>query len=342
MSDEILQLAQRRAINLKVGGSVETPILLPSFSSKAIQGEQVQNLIIYMKSVITDHLLISAYDLFYREIKKKITFPSLIFLDSGGYEASEDVDLSDMGRGWPNPRKWTREMHSEVLKKWDHVTPTILVSFDSPNARTSIENQVVRATRLFRQYPMANSELLLKPTKRSTKREKKKLEIDQVLRRKHLLAGFDIIGVTEKELGRSTLERMTNVARLRLALNSIGLDTPIHIFGSLDTVSTPLYFLAGADIFDGLTWLRYAFDDGNTTYKNNYGAKNLGIAFEDFKVNGKVWNDNYYYLNRLKEDMAGYLSNRDFNSFRANADFYRTSLNLLAGRLKQELKPNGG
>ena len=55
---------------------------------------------------------------------------------------------------------------------------------------------------------------------------------------------------------------MKNIAQIRRALDGVGLDTPLHVFGSLDTVTTPMYFMAGADIFDGLTWLRFAFYNG--------------------------------------------------------------------------------
>jgi hypothetical protein len=34
------------------------------------------------------------------------------------------------------------------------------------------------------------------------------------------------------------------------------------VFGGLDPLITPLYFAAGGEIFDGLSWLRYAFKDG--------------------------------------------------------------------------------
>lgn len=54
-------------------------------------------------------------------------------------------------------------------------------------------------------------------------------------------ASFHALGVTEKELGGNFKERMINIARIRKALNGVGLENmPIHIFGSLDTVSTPL------------------------------------------------------------------------------------------------------
>ena len=141
------------------------------------------------------------------------------------------------------------------------------------------------------------------------------------------MAAFNIIGFTEKELGELTLQRMCNLAKMRDAFNGAGLDIPIHVFGSLDTVSTPLYFLAGADIFDGLTWLRFAFDEGNTVYKHNYGAKRQGIRLEDFRVNGTVWNANYYYMRKLKDDMLKFLVARDYSSFRWNAEFFKEAMN---------------
>src|SRR6185312_9373800 len=116
--------------------------------------------------------------------------------------------------------------------------------------------------------PRAGRELLIKTTSRS----QDFVILNEVLLCKYRLSNFDVIGFTEKELGPSTLDRMVFIARLRQELEAAGLDIPIHIFGSLDTISTPLYFLAGADIFDGLTWLRYSYFDGLTLYKHNYGA----------------------------------------------------------------------
>lgn len=90
---------------------------------------------------------------------------------------------------------------------------------------------------------------------------------------------FHALGVTEKELGGNFKERMINIARIRKALNGVGLENmPIHIFGSLDTVSTPLYFVAGADIFDGLTWLRFAYYKGMTIYRQNYARSSLSAT----------------------------------------------------------------
>ena len=274
-------LSKVRKLNLKGGGVIETPLLLPSFSSKALQNESVTEIIEYMAQNISDEILISAYDLHYHKIKKNkiASFASAVFMDSGGYEATKDSDLSDIGDKEYRPQLWKQNQLDETLRiNWDFKIPTILVSYDSPHAKTKIEKQISRAKTYFKKWAAANSELLLK----TESKKEPYLDIDKVVRHRHELATFDVIGVTEKELGRSTLERMINIAKLRNALQSVDCDSPIHIFGSLDTVSSPLYFMAGADIFDGLTWLRYAYCDGHTLYKHNYGTTSLGISLEDF------------------------------------------------------------
>lgn len=317
---------------MKNGSVIETPLLLPSFSSKTFQDERVAQIIECMSGPITDAILVSAYDLYYGKIRKKLTFPSLVFLDSGGYEASEDIDFSDTGKRLHKPAKWTIDRYNRVLTKWDYEPPTVIVSFDSPRAKTHIAKQISRAKRLFARFPKGNSVMLFK-TERSSQRF---LDIDSIIGNKHSLAAFDIIGVTEKDLGASTLDRMLNIAKLRKALESAGLEIPIHVFGSLDPITTPLYFFAGADIFDGLTWLRYAFHKGSTIYKHNYGSTVLGIGYEDFRVNAKTWNDNYYYLFQLKEDMGRFLLNNEFDQFRhhRNAEFFSKACAQFQEQLK--------
>ncbi len=314
--------AKKRKFVLRSGTALETPLLLPSFSSKTFQDEHVGKILEYMAPVITDEVLISAYDLHYRKIRKKITFPSVVFIDSGGYEASTDNELSDTGKKVHNPRRWVREFHQRVLAKWDYSPDTVLISFDSPKTKTDIARQISRAKKLFESHTRGNSELLIK----TSSSHKSYVEIDEVISHVHELAQFDIIGFTEKELGDSTLRRMCNISKVREALERVGLEIPIHVFGSLDTISTPLYFLAGADIFDGLTWLRFAFDEGNTVYKHNYGAKRQGIRLEDFRVNGTVWNSNYYYMHRLKDDMLKFLVAHEYSSFAWNGEFFKDAM----------------
>ena len=81
-----------------------TPALVPSFSSKAFERDEVKDILGFAQELITDQILVSAYDIHYHGVPPQVTFPSLVFLDSGGYEASQDQDLSDV-RPLPVRRK---------------------------------------------------------------------------------------------------------------------------------------------------------------------------------------------------------------------------------------------
>lgn len=286
-------LARRRAI--RVGGNeVErTPLLVPSFSSKGFP--DVAKVAALTSEVIDGPALVSAYDLWHKKLEPPFDFATLLFLDSGGYEAGKDVELSDVGDRDHTPLPWNRERHQEVLAAWAPTVPSVLISYDHPSERLPVGDQVERARALAPGRTGVGLEILLKPETR----DQRFLQMDSLLLPKHVraLGDFDVVGVTEKEIGNSLLGRMRNIARLRRAMDGVGLEqTPIHVFGSLDTISTPLYFLAGADIFDGLTWLRYAFHQGLTVYRHNYAALGLGLDTKVHVVDGRCWFSNYYYM----------------------------------------------
>src|SRR3712207_4761631 len=94
------------------------------------------------------------------------------------------------------------------------------------------------------------------------------------------LGGFDIVGIAEKELGRDPLERLRTVARFRKRLDEAKISAPIHIWGGLDPVMTPLYFFAGAEIFDGVSWLRYAYRNGVAINRDSHSilSETMGIS----------------------------------------------------------------
>ncbi|MHB1709740.1 MAG: hypothetical protein ACYCT2_09745 [Thermoplasmataceae archaeon] len=155
------------------------------------------------------------------------------------------------------------------------------------------------------------------------------VKIEKLEKHAELLRTFDILGVTEKELGSNIYQRMNNIAKIRKTLDKVGLKIPIHIFGSMDTITTPLYFLAGADIFDGLAWLRFIFEGGNTMYTFSSGPKSFGIT-ENVK---NIWirsvYQNYNYMQDLKLQMEKYARTSEFNSFKNNAEFFRQSYEYL-------------
>jgi len=265
-----------RSVNFDIynGDKVETPILLPSFSSKGFP--QLRTLMQLLSDWISEPVLLSAYDLEYSRISKGINLPpQLLFIDSGGYECSSIVDFIDEEKDSYRPKNWNQRLYKKhvraVLKK---DIPKVIVSYDNPRLRQPLNNQIKLANKMFSEFDNTNKkfirEILIKPESKDEKRQS--LPINKVIKTIKKFQPFRIIGFTEKELGTSLLERMANIAKVRQALAKSKMKQFIHIFGSLDPVSTPLYSMSGADIFDGLTWLRYAYYEGNAIYQRNYWA----------------------------------------------------------------------
>ena len=312
--------AKRRILSHNGQEIERTPLLIPSFSSKGFP--DVCKIIEYSSELIDGATLVSAYDLHYEKAMPSLDFPSILFLDSGGYEASRDLELSDYGDRQYIPKSWTQEMHDTQLNKWRPSVPSVIISYDHPEERISIPKQIDRASHMALNRGDVLREILLKPTAQG----RTLLGISDILENIGRLANFDIIGVTEKEVGNSIFDRMRNIAKIRRALHGIGLETPIHVFGSLDTVTTPMYFLAGADIFDGLTWLRFAFYNGQTIYKQNYGALKYGVSTKAHMIDGRCWNDNYYYMKEMELQMRRYLNDHDTGVFGHHGNLFGAAL----------------
>ena len=82
----------------------------------------------------------------------------------------------------------------------------------------------------------------------------------------------------KKELGDKLWDRLKSIARLRRGLDDANIDSPIHVWGGLDPIITPLLFFAGASIFDGVSWLRYAYKDGVAICRESAIILNEGIG----------------------------------------------------------------
>lgn len=315
----------------------QTPMLVPAFSGSVYS--DIDEVVKFMGEFIIDQVLISAYDIHYKRLKTIPTCAELIFLDSGGYEISREGDLSELGNINPEKEKedpeelqeWKEELYSKVLKEWPSgisTSHTVAVNYDHPSRRQPIEDQVKNAVRLLAARDDMLKEILLKPETVA-----QYLPINSIIDHIELLQQFDIVGLTEKELGKSTLDRMLNIGKIRKAMDEKGIIRPLHVFGSLDTVSTPLYFIAGADIFDGLTWLRYSYMDGLTVYWQNFGAiTNIGSS--DRQIRLKILVDNIYYLSSLRSEMLSYSHDGDFNHFVHHSTLLKKSYDAFLSRLK--------
>jgi hypothetical protein len=305
-------LLAREGSVLHLGAVVfRTPLLVPSFSSKGFP--EMRKIVRVMSEFITDAVLVSAYDMRYKHIApKKLTFPSVIFLDSGGYEARVEHDLSEAYGQDYKPKTWRESDHRRVVERWDSTIPTVVVSYDSPRRHSKTARQLQTALQLKTEFPKFLHEILIKPEHAG-----QLIEPGLVGTVINELREFPIIGFTEYELDHRIIGRMEKIATIRHMLDEAGISSPIHVFGSLDSLSTVLYFLAGAEIFDGLTWLRFGFHNGQTIYRQNYGAicGENGILKTARELSHSMWKDNYYYLESLRDQMRNFVRSRDSKSF---------------------------
>jgi hypothetical protein len=292
-------------------------MLVPSFSSKGFP--DVGHIIDVTEPYIESQVPISAYDIYYKYISNPMHFPSLLFIDSGGYEASIDMEMSSTFDAISTEyvhEHWDEKLHESAITSWTAVPPTVYISYDHPSHRLPIEDQIKIAIRLGKPERQIAREILLKPTTQT----QNYLRIPEILAHTEDLYPFCAIGMTEKEIGKSLLERMTNIGKLRQALTAAKLEIPIHIFGSLDTMSTLLYFVMGADIFDGLTWLRYGYHEGMTLYRHEFATLKYPATTHNQQINEMCCQSNYLYLREMELRMGRFLSLGEFSSFEWNCD----------------------
>lgn len=339
MSAERL-LARSRVLTHPSGVRFATPMLVPSFSSKGFPASRdgkpwLSRVLETTSEWLTETMLISAYDIHHGYLPGPLELPctpELTIVDSGGYEAGFDEDLSAAAAKEHQPKIWLPEDAKGVLDRWPDRFAAVFVSYDHPDRRLTLSEQVSEAKALFHHYPNQMSCLLLKPA--TTTQEFVKLVLDEVKENPGLIGGFDVIGLTEKELGSSMLDRMQRIAELRLALDDKGIPAPIQVFGALDPLSVCLYFISGAEIFDGLTWLRYAYLDGVCVYRANYGALSIGLDRRDLLVHAKTMTDNVNYLRSLELAMRRVALDNRVEHFPHHVELLRRAFDDLRARLR--------
>ena len=323
------------------GVSVTTPLLIPSFSSKGFgrstkdDKSEIGKILATAAEFVTDVFLISAYDVYYEHLphpSKLECTPDLIFLDSGGYEISTDRDYSSVIDPLPQPLSWTTVNLASVFDNWPDQVPAVFVSYDHPDDRKPFADQVADARNLFRTRSQHLTLLLLKPENKTQTTLTK--TIKSAVADVQVLGTFDIIGVTEKELGKTMLDRMAQITSLRLAMDGAGVRTPLHVFGALDPLSVCLYYIAGAEIFDGLTWLRYAYHHGTCIYTHNLGALKYGLHVSDQLVRSRALSDNYYALQSLQQRLLDFETTKNFEKLAPHAALLSDAFDSLKTRFK--------
>lgn len=277
----VLEICNFRQISII---DVPTPLIVPSFSSRGFP--EVKNIYLKTKEYISDVSLISAYDIHYDLQNVDIYASDILFIDSGGYE-TQPIKLTATSddfyayRDSTSVRPWSRELHQAVLDNLQDLSQLVLISYDDWKKYQPTLIQIEIAKSLFQNYPNFASNFLYKPEKADFKL----INVDSLLKHAHHLTSFSVLGITEKELGSSILERCYNLLKIRSYFQEQSIEIPIHILGCLDPALIISYFLCGADIFDGLAWLRYAFVHGQALYQSTAALMQVEWNYSDLELN---------------------------------------------------------
>jgi hypothetical protein len=318
-------LSRRLSIEFEGLEVAESPMMIPSLSSRA--NLDVPRFLEAARGFLKGPLLVSAYDVRYSEDFPKLDFPEIVFLDSGGYECSQDQDISDIGLYRPQALGWSADEYSSVLDEWRRSVPTVAISYDDPLSQLSFDEQIRAAAGFFNGRGGLMKEILLKAPRGQF------ISADSLAGSMEMLSEFHIVGVTEKQLGESVLDRMTTLASLRIRMEQLEVKRPIHVFGSLDPVTTPLYYFSGADMFDGLAWLRFSLTDEGALYVESSEPKKRGIE-RSVRDNWMLAvKENCSYLTDLRLRMVRFSKANDFDVFGQNSGFFKNSYELLKSRM---------
>lgn len=230
------------------------------------------------------------------------------FFDSGTYETEEFADTPGFHEP-PGKQPWSEELYIESAKSIVR-TGDVLVSYDDRSL--SIVDQVKQGLVLFERAELQGikRDLLLHPNGTPPDALAKVII--------ELAPDIDIIGLTEKDIGFPWFIAASYIRQLRMNLDSsLERYIPIHIFGCFDPQTIPYLFFSGADIFDGLSWMRYYFRDGHSFYYKEFEYDTQLEKLLDPKVAMQnLLGHNVEELERLRADLQYAVLTRDVSQFK--------------------------
>lgn len=305
-----------------------TPLIIPSFSSRGFP--ELKSIYEVTKDYISDISLISAYDIHYKLQNVDIYASNIIFIDSGGYETKlikSSVNSDDVYALRDNSKivDWSRELHQIVIDDLQPLSQLVLISYDDSENYKSTLSQIEMAKCFFKKYPNYASNFLCKPETS----ESPLINFDGLFEHAHHLNSFSILGITEKELGTSILERCCNLLKIRSILNEQCIQIPLHVLGCLDPILIISYFFCGADIFDGLAWLRYALVEGLTLYQSTAALMQTDWHYTDLELNQLYSINNLQSLSSLSHAMHRFSRTRRIQEFSAWSKIMPQVFNLV-------------
>jgi len=301
-----------------------TPLLVPSFSSRGFP--DLTGIHDFLSPFITDVSLVSAFDIHNGYLEPDNIYASdVVIIDSGGYEVKPVNDPLEAYYDERSANNWSIDFYRETLNKLEPLSDVVIVSHDDSN-KTQLETQVWNARALFEQYPDFSGSFLWKPDPEELYYE----NTERLVKFEDDLKHFRCFGVTDKELGNTLANRCIKIIEIRSIFDKIGIDIPIHVFGCLDPLTSLLFFLCGADVFDSLSWLRYVYRESRLIYLQQAALLEDNSSLSDYEILSANWIDNLETIKKSQNTMKIYsqtfdpnllyLSNEDKRVFRSILD----------------------
>jgi len=308
---------------------IETPFLIPSFSSRGFPN--ISDIMETLRVDISNACLLSAFDI--ANGYTSIPFDEIadvVVIDSGVYETSPGTVAVDAFLPSSINSDWTRDKYRGFLVQAAPRmanTSVLVVSFDT---YSSLEEQIRLAREDFKLVPHAASTILIKPESVETIHGSFSGIVDN-------MRGFDIIGITERELGYSAIDRCLALLKLRKTLEESGVNIPIHVFGSITPAAVSAYFLCGADIFDGLNWLRVGLDGSWVGAPSEFAVTSNLFDIADGDVMLELWQRNLKTIHKTQSALRRFATDGDIDALVNTLPFASHSMNL-ANQAKQHLE----
>ena len=89
-----------------------------------------------------------------------------------------------------------------------------------------------------------------------------------------------------------------------MPLYDAGLVLPIHVFGAITPQEILAYFFCGADVLDGLNWLRLLFREDGPIPIEAAAFEGTNAGLTDWELHTAGWTANLRILYRLQTALA--------------------------------------
>lgn len=273
--------SKRRFSTLSVGRKqLAVPAFVFSVSSFETQLDPTDGVQL-VAQLVPNACLVSAYDAHQFSTSKKSRFwkaiqtlrksSSVLFLDSGNYEASRknDYKSSTNPGGWCAEKFYqtAREVEADIVFTYDKLAPAgsvdevsdaILKAYSRDLRKTGLGEEVLSP--ILHLPQMNHADIPAAAAKMA-------LKVSKAIRPA-------LIAIPERELGDGLVARMRTVKAMRAALDESEPYQALHILGTGNPTTIAALAAVGGDSFDGLEWCRTAA---------NYETNNL-LHFQHFDL----------------------------------------------------------